>query len=309
MKVLVTGDGGQLAYELTQTCPDDVQLLSLSSKQLDITDRQAVFARFEVERPDVVINAAAYTAVDKAETEQTLAYAVNEKGVENLALACRKHSVKLVHISTDFVFDGSSTKPYHPADTPNPLNVYGASKLSGELKISEILQQDAVIVRTAWVYSSFGNNFVKTMLRLMAQREQLGVIYDQIGTPTWAKGLAEVSWCLADHLDKGTLLNAENSPQQPLILHWTDAGVASWFDFAVAIQKLAVDKGLLDKAIPIRPISTSAYPSPAKRPAYSVIDKSLTEHITGKLTIHWQAQLTSMLDGLKAKSLTALNNN
>ncbi|MBY6018286.1 dTDP-4-dehydrorhamnose reductase [Halomonas denitrificans] len=303
MKVLVTGDGGQLAYELSQTRPEGVQLVSLSVQQLDITDREAVIAKFEEVQPDVVINAAAYTAVDKAEKDQAMAYAVNESGAENLALACRQWSAKLVHISTDFVFDGSSTTPYQPEDATNPLNVYGASKLAGDNKVSEVMGQDAVIVRTAWVYSSFGHNFVKTMIRLMAEKDQLGIISDQVGTPTWAKGLAQLSWCLAEQLNEGTLPRPELPEHHALMLHWTDAGVASWFDFAVAIQELAIEKGLLDKAIPVRPIPTSAYPTPAKRPAFSVIDKSLTETTTGKLTVHWRAQLSNMLDELKALGL------
>ncbi|MBY5990778.1 dTDP-4-dehydrorhamnose reductase [Ferrimonas balearica] len=302
MKVLVTGDGGQLAYELSQTQPEGIKLVSLSAQQLDITDRVAVFAWFEEVQPSVVINAAAYTAVDRAETDSAKAYAVNESGAENLALACRQLSAKLVHISTDFVFDGSSTTPYQPDDKPNPLSVYGSSKLAGEQKVSEVLGQDAVIVRTAWVYSSFGNNFVKSMIRLMAEKEQLGVIYDQVGTPTWAKGLAELSWRLAELLANGRLPRTEVSEQQALMLHWTDAGVASWFDFAVAIQELALEKGLLDKAIPVRPIPTSEYPTPAKRPAFSVIDKSLTAATTGKDAVHWRVQLSRMLDELKAQS-------
>ncbi|MBY5921261.1 dTDP-4-dehydrorhamnose reductase [Ferrimonas balearica] len=299
-RVLVTGSGGQLAWELAQTCPENIELLCLSAKELDITDKEAVMARIQKERPDAVINAAAYTAVDRAEEEVELAYAVNEAGSEHLALACREVGAKLVHVSTDFVFDGSRNTPYQPDDKPNPLNVYGASKLAGDKKIAEVLGPDAVIIRTAWVYSTFGNNFVKTMLRLMAEKEQLGIIYDQVGTPTWARGLALLCWNLSEKLLNGGLNTQVEGKGECMTLHWTDAGVASWYDFAIAIQELAIEKGMLSKAIPVRPIPASAYPTPATRPSFSVIDKSLAESISGMETVHWRKQLSQMLDEVNA---------
>lgn len=292
MKVLVTGKGGQLAWELEQTCSSEIELISLGIEELDITQQGQVNELFKAHSPDVVINAAAYTAVDKAESDQATAYAVNDKGSEYLALVCKEIGAKLIHVSTDFVFDGTKATPYQTDDTPNPINVYGDSKLQGDIKVSQILGADAAIVRTAWVYSTNGNNFVKTMLRLMAEKEQLAIVYDQVGTPTWAKGLAKMIWAL---VAKTTEPNAAKATQ---IYHWTDAGVASWYDFAVAIQEIALDKGMLDKAIPVRPIPASAYPTSAKRPSFSVIDKVTTEQATGVETMHWRKQLSAMLDEL-----------
>lgn len=306
-KVLITGDGGQLAWELRQTQPSTLECYFYGLEQLDITDAVQVEQVINDVHPDIVINAAAYTAVDKAESDQDMAFAVNDLGSEYLAKACKAVDAKLVHISTDFVFDGTQTTPYHGNETPNPINVYGASKLAGEQKVQQILAGDAVIIRTAWVYSCNGNNFVKTMLRLMTEKEQLGVVYDQVGTPTWAKGLAEMIWALTDKgQDKRNKIkdcNPWTFNQEPCtvtpILNWTDAGVCSWYDFAVAIQELALEKNMLDKEIPVKPIPASAYPTPAKRPSFSVIDKAPAEALSGVNTIHWRKQLNSMLNQLK----------
>lgn len=286
MKVLVTGKGGQLAWELEQTVPTGYELISLGIKELDITQSAQVNDIFTQHQPDIVINAAAYTAVDKAESDQALAYAVNETGAKNLALACQANNCRLLHVSTDFVFDGTHAMPYQTDHQTNPVNVYGASKLAGDNAIAELLPS-AVIVRTAWVYSSHGNNFVKSMLRLMSDKPQLGIVYDQVGTPTWAKGLAQWLWAMT------------SKPNESGMFHWTDAGVASWYDFAVAIQELAIEKGMLEKAIPVAPIPASQYPTPAKRPSFSVIDKSSAEQASGLQTVHWRKQLSNMLDELK----------
>ncbi|MEL0630695.1 dTDP-4-dehydrorhamnose reductase [Psychromonas aquatilis] len=296
MKVLITGKGGQLAWELENLVPQDTELLSCSSQELDITDATQVNDTILQFKPDVVINAAAYTAVDKAEVDTESAYAVNELGSEYLANACKNISAKLIHVSTDFVFDGTKTTPYQTDDSVNPINVYGASKLAGDIKIDDILGEQATIIRTAWVYSVNGNNFVKTMLRLMAEKDQLGIVYDQVGTPTWAKGLAEMIWALIGKQQQ----EAKQDTGSAQLLHWTDAGVCSWYDFAVAIQELAIEKGLLDKAIPVRPIPASAYPTPATRPSFSVIDKSTTEQASGVQTVHWRKQLSTMMDELAA---------
>ncbi|WP_159656129.1 dTDP-4-dehydrorhamnose reductase [Vibrio atypicus] len=308
MKILITGKGGQLAWELEQTVPNNLDVASFDAEQLDITNQAKVNEILIAYSPDVVINAAAYTAVDKAETDKETAYAVNEKGSEYLAIACKEINAQLIHVSTDFVFDGTKTTPYQTADTPNPINVYGDSKLQGDLKISQILGDQAAIIRTAWVYSAHGNNFVKTMLRLMVEKDQLGIVYDQVGTPTWAKGLAQMIWALVaksgdlskyhdSGIEEQDVLNRSTSSTP--IYHWTDAGVASWYDFAVAIQELALKKDMLDKAIPIRPIPASSYPTPAKRPSFSVIDKASAEKASGVETTHWQQQLSVMMDELK----------
>ncbi|MEW5755431.1 MAG: dTDP-4-dehydrorhamnose reductase [Pseudomonadota bacterium] len=282
-KILLTGANGQLGFELQRTAPAGTTIVATDVGELDITNAEAVEILAERTKPNMIINAAAYTAVDKAEQEQGEAYAINAEGAAHLASAAHRYNARLVHISTDFVFDGKKSTPYLPADTPIPLSVYGASKLKGEQRVREITQGDALIVRTAWVYSSHGANFVKTMLRLMREREQLGVVSDQIGSPTWTKGLANAIWGLVAKSDlKG-------------VYHWTDAGVASWYDFAVAIQEEALQLGLLDKTIPIRPILTTQYPTPATRPAYSVLDKTATWAALETTPIHWREQLRQML--------------
>lgn len=282
-KVLIAGEGGQLSHELFRHVPENTQFKICSRRELDISDNGAVAAVISAFAPDVVINAAAYTAVDKAESESELAYAVNAKGSENLANKCKISNIRLIHVSTDFVFDGTKNLPYLETDKPSPLSVYGASKLAGENAVLNASQNN-IVVRTAWVYSSHGNNFVKTMLRLMCEKDELSVVADQIGTPTWAKGLAFWIWSVSGNSDaKG-------------LYHWTDAGVASWYDFAVAIQELAYEKGLLDKMIPLYPITTEEYPTPAKRPVYSVLNKIRAEQATNLKTIHWRKQLSDMLD-------------
>ena len=284
MKVLICG-AGQLAFELLRTAPPEYEAVRLDRASLDITDGAQVDAACAEHRPDLVINAAAYTAVDRAESERDAAYAVNEVGAANLAHAAARTGAALVHLSTDFVFDGRKASPYEPGDEPNPLSVYGASKLAGERAVMAA-HGSALVLRTAWVYSVHGNNFVKTMLRLMRTKPTLSVIADQVGTPTWARGLADAIWAGASAGATG-------------MHHWTDAGVASWYDFAVAIQKLAWHKGMLTEQIPIHPIPTSAYPTPAMRPGFSLLNKAPTEAAFNLSTRHWQQQLAAMLDELK----------
>ena len=238
--------------------------------------------------PSVIINAAAYTAVDKAEEDFDLCHAINATAVENLAKYCKQSGAFLVHVSTDYVFNGHKGSPYLTDDTIEPQGVYGKTKAYGEKALLELLPNASCLIRTAWVYSSHGNNFVKTMLRLMADKPQLSVIDDQIGTPTWAKGLAEVCVSAAQNKTQG-------------VYHWTDEGVASWYDFALAIQELGIEKGLLSSAIPVLPIPSSQYPTPASRPHYSVLDKTSTRDTFSSLNLtHWRTQLSAMMDELKA---------
>jgi dTDP-4-dehydrorhamnose reductase len=284
--VLLTGANGQLGWELQRHAYELNQPLhALDRQQLDVSDAEAVANTANRLRPDVIINAAAYTAVDRAEEEPECAYAVNRDGPANLARAAREYGASLVHISTDFVFDGAKGVPYRPEDDPQPQGPYGASKLAGERAIREIMEHRALIVRTAWVYSAHGNNFVKTMLRLMSSRDEVRVVDDQIGTPTWARGLADCVWRAVQSELNGTY-------------HWTDAGAASWFDFAVAIQEEALSLNLLEKAIPVRPIPTVDYPTPARRPNYSVLDKSATWKALNHTAPHWRESLRSMLSQL-----------
>ncbi|MEK8088995.1 dTDP-4-dehydrorhamnose reductase [Thermithiobacillus plumbiphilus] len=287
MKVLITGASGQLGQALQDSAPGSCELLALDSRTLDISQADAVRPAVSRFAPSLIINAAAYTKVDQAETEPGRAHAVNAEGAANLARAAQGSGARLIHISTDFVFDGNKSTPYQPADQTNPLGVYGASKCEGEQQVQEITQSQALIIRTAWVYAAHGNNFVKTMLRLMAEREQLAVVSDQIGTPTSAHTLAQAIW------------RAASKPDLRGIYHWTDSGVASWYDFALAIQEEALALGLLDKAIPIRPIRTQDYPTPAKRPAYSVLDKTQSWADFDLAPLHWRVALRQVLQELK----------
>lgn len=293
-RVLITGANGQVGWELQKTAPIsvDIEIIALDSSTLDIRNQAQVNKVINEIRPDVVINAAAYTAVDKAELDFEVAYAVNAAGAGYLASASYDQGARFIHISTDFVFDGAQSKPYSLDDLPNPLSVYGSSKLEGERRVSKFTHGQAVILRTAWVYSTHGHNFVKTMLRLFKERTVLNVVVDQIGTPTWANGLASVIWKIVE------------KPNVQGIFHWTDAGVASWYDFAVAIQEEALMIGLLDKPVEIVPISASSYPLPAPRPSSSVLDKSSILEILGREencfdNHHWRVALREMLKELK----------
>jgi len=248
------------------------------SDTLDITDAAAVQAAVAAERPDLIFNAAAYTAVDKAESDEDRAFAVNATAVGHLAEAASACDARLVHISTDFVFDGTSGVPYAPDAPTNPVCAYGSSKLAGE----KLAGEGALIVRTAWVYAPTGGNFVRTMLRLMAERPEVRVVADQIGTPTYAPALAKALWTLAEARFTG-------------MHHYTDAGAASWYDFAVAIQEEALASGLLDRAVPVIPIATADYPTPARRPHYSVLDKTSTYAALGGPAPHWRANLRTMI--------------
>lgn len=282
MKVLITGANGQVGWELQRTTPPGYKLFPLTHGDLDITNADAVMETIDQIHPEVIINAAAYTAVDKAEQERDLAYAVNAQGAANIAQASVSVGARLIHISTDFVFDGNKSSPYLPYDEANPINVYGASKLEGEMHVSKITKDQAMIIRTAWVYSSHGNNFVKTILRLLNECDNLRIVSDQIGTPTWAHGLARLIW-------------ASITKCLVRVYHWTDAGVASWYDFAIAIQEEAFSRGLLKSIVPIYPIQTGDYPTPAHRPTYSVLEKSTTWLAIDQTGIHWREALREML--------------
>ncbi|MCB1754583.1 MAG: dTDP-4-dehydrorhamnose reductase [Gammaproteobacteria bacterium] len=286
MKVIVTGGKtGQLRWELERSVPDSVEALFMTRETLDVSDAGQVAGVIGEVGPDVIINASAYTAVDKAESEQEAAFAVNRDGVANLARAARESHARLIHVSTDFIFDGRHSSPYPVDFAPHPLSVYGQSKLAGEQAMQEILGDQGLIVRTSWVYSAFGNSFVKTMLRLMNERPEINVVADQAGTPTWAHGLAQILWQMAGDELTG-------------IHHWTDAGITSWYDFAQAIYEEGRAAGLLSKEVRINPITTEQYPTPATRPAYSVLDKTKTWEATGKISDHWRVSLRKMLQEL-----------
>jgi dTDP-4-dehydrorhamnose reductase len=287
MKILVLGGAGQVARAVAASAPANHDLIVKTRKDLDIADEAALDRALADSGADWVVNGAAYTAVDLAEKEAAEARKINATAVGMLAQAALRARCRLLHLSTDFVFDGKSNRAYLPADPPNPLSVYGATKLEGE---QQVLNQggDAMVLRTAWVYASTGRNFALTMLRLMRERDEVRVVCDQIGTPTWATGIARAIWGLID------------AAAAPGIYHWTDLGVASWYDFAVAIQDEALARGLLSRAVPIIPIPTAAYPTPAQRPTFSVLNSDSTRAVISVPAQHWRHNLRMMLDELRA---------
>lgn len=284
MKVLLTGASGQLGQALRRCVPLAVELHAVDRTQLDISDAAQVNSLVNALRPQLIINAAAYTAVDKAESDEAAATRGNVDGPRNLANAIRDmDQARLLQVSTDFVFDGRSSSPYRPQDATNPLSVYGKTKLAGEQAVLSTLGARAAIIRTAWVYAAQGRNFLRTMLRLMNERGAVRVVTDQVGTPTAAHSLAQVLWQFALRPD----LNG--------IYHWTDAGVASWYDFAVIIAEEARSLGVLTREASIAPIATHEYPTPAKRPAFSVLDKAATYAALNVAPAHWRERLREVL--------------
>ena len=283
MKALIVGSQGQVGRALLASAPEGVTPIGLDLPELDVSDREAVRSALADVRPQILLNMAAYTAVDRAESEEADAHRVNAAAVGILAEEARRAGAQLVHVSTDFVFDGSSGRPYSPEDTPRPLSAYGRTKLEGE----RLAGEDALIVRTAWVYGPVGNNFVRTMLRLFSTQEEVRIVADQVGTPTYAPSLARALWALALRGERG-------------IHHFTDSGVASWYDFAVAIQEEALLLGLFERRVPVVPISTADFPTPATRPAYSVLDKRATYAALGKPAPHWRVNLREMLKEIQS---------
>ncbi len=281
MKVVVTGKGGQLASELESLKGFDPNWTFLSEQDLDITNKLSVVGFFELNRFDLVINCAAYTAVDKAEDEKELAFKVNAEGTKNLLEACERMDAKFIHYSTDYVFDGSSKEPYTELDTPNPNSVYGASKRKGEEYILKNNKVKSVILRTSWVYSSYGNNFVKTMVRLGSEKKELGIVSDQIGSPTYAKDLAK---------DTLNILNNENYQwSRGDVFHYSNNGSCSWYEFADKIFEKT------NTYVKLKKLKTEDYPTKARRPKYSLLDKSKFEN-TFKIQIRdWKSSLLEML--------------
>ena len=278
MKVLITGANGQLGGALQRTAPATAEISAIDVEDVDLTDYAMLRARLAVEAPDILINAAAYTAVDKTEDDEATAQAINSEAVGVMAQAMAEQGGKLVHVSTDFVFDGQSSRAYRPEDSRAPISAYGRTKAAGE----DHLRECDILVRTAWVYEAGGANFVRTMIRLMKERDELGVVSDQIGSPTWATGLARTIWGLLTKDASGTF-------------HHSDAGVASWYDFAVAIAEEAHELGLLQRIPTIKPITTADYPTPAARPAFSLLDCSKTREALGEPAVHWRENLRLML--------------
>lgn len=285
-KILVTGANGQLGSEIKELAShySDFDFIFTDKDEFPLDSTEEIIKNFKLIQPQIVVNCAAYTAVDKAEQDQEVAKAINHLAIETLAKLCKESNAKLVHVSTDYVFDGTSPIAYKEEDVPNPKSVYGVTKLAGEIAcINEC--PESIIIRTAWVYSEFGNNFVKTMLRLMSERETLNVVNDQIGSPTYAADLAQVIL---------TILDSEK--WESGMYHYSNQGEISWYDFAVDIKNIA------KKTCEIIGIPASNYPTAAERPAFSLLDKSKIKAVYGIEPIDYKKSLKIMMDRLKNKS-------
>jgi len=290
MMVLVSGKNGQLGKALQDVTSSNQNLpfLFFDKDKLNIADEKSLQLIFEKYSPSFFINSAAYTAVDKAETEKESAYKINAEAVGNIAKYCSQYKTKLIHISTDYVFDGKANQPYKEDDATSPVNYYGYTKLSGE-ELAIKNNSDTIIIRTSWIYSEYGNNFVKTMLRLMNERKEINVVNDQLGSPTYAKDLAEA----IVEISSSEQLAANSSPltvhRSQNIYHFSNDGIISWYDFAVAIKEIKQ----LDCII--NPIPTSSYPTPAKRPAYSGLDKTKIVNTFNIELKNWKESLQQCL--------------
>lgn len=283
MKVVVTGADGQVGRALMASAPKGWQTFGATRADLDVTDSAAVTALLEARRPDLIVNAAAYTDVDRAESEPDLARLVNEDGAAHLAQAAAARGTRMIQLSTDFVFDGRASCPYPPDAAPAPIGVYGRTKLAGELAVRRWLPENSIVLRTAWVYAAQGRNFVLTMLRLMRERGSVRVVDDQYGTPTSAASVASAVWALAGR------------PELVGTHHWTAAGAASRYEFAAAIADQAAACGLLAGPIELHPVASREFPTPARRPGYSVLDTRATAAAIGMTPTEWQSELRHVL--------------
>ena len=280
-KILVTGANGQLGSELQKlsSANKNMNFLFTDVENLDITDANMVDQLMNSEKPDFLVNCAAYTAVDKAETDKATATLINKDAVTILTESCNKYNTKFIHISTDYVFNGENFKPYTENDIVNPNSVYGFTKLAGE---KEVLKYDnGMIIRTSWLYSTFGNNFVKTMLRLASERDSLNVVFDQVGTPTNAADLAEA------------ILIIVNKTFVSGVYHYSNEGVCSWYDFAIEIFNIA------DVKCKVSPIKGINYPAPAPRPFYSVLNKEKIKETYNLSIPHWKESLDKCIQQLE----------
>lgn len=290
MRVLITGSTGQLGTELLRSTPAGVEAVGLSRSQCDITDAAAVEEAVSSIRPCVMINTAAYTAVDKAEEEPHQAFAVNATGAGNVARAARRIDARMIHISTDYVFDGNRATPYPPNAETNPVNVYGVSKLVGE---TEVISADprALIVRTGWLYSAHGKNFMRTILAALQARRAIHVVDDQLGVPSSALDLASAIWSCVE------------LPRLNRIQHWVNEGSATWYEFAVAIREIALEERIVESAAAVIPISTAEFGSPASRPRYSVLDASNLWKALGGPPKSWKKSLMATVAEFKLRSI------
>src|SRR4030095_13241100 len=284
-KILVTGGNGQLGKELQEfsSLHTGLDFVFLSKEELPIHQFELLRNFFNTLKPAYCINCAAYTAVDKAESEKDLAFQINGEAVGVLAAICNEHNTKFIHISTDYVFNGEASYPYTENFPTDPINVYGASKLEGEKQAME-LNPGSIIIRTSWLYSSFGKNFVKTMMQLMSEKDEIKVVKDQLGSPTDAADLAETIFNIIG------FCHLQIYNWKPGIYNFSDQGVISWYDFANAIKKIT------NSPCNVKPISTAEYPTPAKRPAYSVLDKRKIQETFGVKLKDWKKSLAVCIE-------------
>jgi len=285
MRVLITGARGQLAGELMRRAPAAATVSSVSRAECDITDNGALERVVGDFHPDTIINTAAYTAVDLAEDAREEAFAVNIGGAQNVATAAAGVGARVIHISTDYVFDGLQSTPYAVEAEPNPLSVYGASKLEGERAVIRTAP-GATVVRCGWLYSAKGRNFLTTILARISQPEPFRVVDDQVGVPTSAREFTDFLWWLTEN------------PSDQRIMHWANSGQASWYDFAVAIAQIASDRGMVHRIAAIEPFKTAEHPARARRPAYSVLDAKESWKKCGRIASHWREAVASTLDEL-----------
>lgn len=285
MKILLIGSQGQIGQELALVLPGAGQVTAWSRADIDLTEPDKILPAVVAQQPDVIVNAAAYTAVDRAEAEPELAYQINATAPERLAQAAEACGATLIHISTDYVFDGQQNRPYQTDAATRPLGVYGQSKRAGELALQAATHRHGIL-RTAWVYGAKGkSNFVKTMLRLGTERETLGVVYDQVGSPTWAYDIAQAIFALLPQLN----------PQTFGTYHYTNSGAVSWYDFAVAIFEEARVLSYPLRLKQVQPITSDQYPTPTERPAYSVLAGEKLAKLIGQTAPHWRISLRQML--------------
>ncbi|MBR9910095.1 MAG: dTDP-4-dehydrorhamnose reductase [Gammaproteobacteria bacterium] len=292
-KVLLFGANGQVGHACGKALGEiDAELVALDRRAADFADPQAVYEVIKQQAPDFVVNACAYTAVDKAESDAELAHAVNAASVTRMGEACAELGIPTLHLSTDYVFNGTADQPYTEDSAVDPIGVYGASKLAGEQGL-QAANPRHIIMRTSWVFGEQGNNFVKTMLRLGAERPELGVVGDQIGCPSYSGDLA--------HIIRLWVQAYQRNPQQPWgIYHCSNKGQCSWYEFAAAVFAAGVDCGLLPKAPQLKQLTTDQYPTVAARPAYSVLNCDKLEAALGVALPHWQAGLNNVCNALKA---------
>lgn len=298
MKILLTGADGQLGRAIQESSHGKLQILPFGRDQLDITDPGAIQRSIDQSRPDIVVNAAGYTSVDKAETEVETAFRVNRDGPAILAANCASAGVALIHLSTDFVFDGEQQDPYRPGDPTNPINVYGASKLAGEEAVLSAMP-DALIVRSSWLYGIHGRNFVTNMLRLLKENGRVRVVADQFGTPTNAPGLAEAILIACKKIRPGNAVSGESLSG---IRHHADAGIASWHELALAVRNEAVKAGTIPSQSSVEAIATQDYPTPARRPRFSALDATKFHSELGLPEIAWTNALAATLRRISQQS-------